>query len=274
MRSVPRDAAARSPRGFSFAIGTPLDELSARERREQLAALADGGYALAEWTTRDAARVPAAELRGELDAAGLGLGALGTGAAALRDGLSLSAADPEVRARARARARSAVELAGALGGLAVVGLLRGGAAGDRDARARLAEALHALGEDALRAGTRIAVEPINRYEVATLPTLGAVAELLAEVGHPGLAPMADLFHMNIEEADPRAALVAHAPSLAYVHVADSNRLPPGEGHLPLRELLGALAGAGYDGPLVCEVLPSPTQIDSARRCADGLAAVA
>jgi len=258
--------------GYSFAIGVPLDELSESARRAQLARLAAHGFELVEWTTRDASNVSGPALRRDLDLAGVRLGALGTGAAALRDGLSLSAADAGVRAAAQRRVRATVALAGELGAPAIVGLLRGPAGGDPSARGRLVEALHALGEDAQRQGTRIVIEPINRYEVDTLPTVADVRALVTEAAHPALAVMADLFHMNIEERDVRDALVEHAAELAYVHVADSNRCAPGCGHLPLADLLAALLAAGYGGPLVCELLPGADAGEDVRVAAARLAA--
>lgn len=258
--------------GFSFAIGTPLDELTAAERRGQIEAVAAAGFSLVEWSARDARALDGKALGAELEAAGLGLAALGTGAAALRDRLSLSDPDAQVRARAGERVRAAIELAGSLGAPAVLGLIRGGRAGDDGDRERLAAALGRLGEHAAANATALVIEPINRYEVATLPTVDSVCLLLEEVGQPALRPMVDLFHVNIEEADPAAVLRERAGSIAYAHVADSNRLAPGEGHLDVAALLAELLEAGYDGPLVCETLPNPTQLESAVNCSRGLRA--
>ena len=48
--------------------------------------------------------------------------------------------------------------------------------------------------------------------------------------------------MNIEEADPAAALSAAAPYLGHVQVSDSNRLQPGAGHLDWPLFGAALQG--------------------------------
>ena len=68
------------------------------------------------------------------------------------------------------------------------------------------------------------LEPLNRYEATYLNTVGAAADLCREAGHPRIQLMADLFHMNIEEADLPASLRAVAPHLGHVHLADSQRL--------------------------------------------------
>jgi sugar phosphate isomerase/epimerase len=53
--------------------------------------------------------------------------------------------------------------------------------------------------------------------------------------------------MNIEEADLGDALRSAGSWLAHLHLADSNRLEPGMGHLDLRPVFAALAQLGYRG---------------------------
>ena len=54
--------------------------------------------------------------------------------------------------------------------------------------------------------------------------------------------------------------------LVYVHVADSNRLQPGRGHLDFRPGFRALKEIGYDGPLAIECrVDGPTTRRSGRR---------
>jgi sugar phosphate isomerase/epimerase len=72
----------------------------------------------------------------------------------------------------------------------------------------------------------------------------------AERAGSGVGIMADFFHMNIEEADIAASIRAAGRHI--VHVADSNRLQPGKGHLDLRPGFAALKEVGYDGYLGIE----------------------
>ena len=96
------------------------------------------------------------------------------------------------------------------------------------------------------------LEPLNRYEATYLNTVSKAADLCRAADHPRIQLMADLFHMNIEEADIPASLRAVAPHLGHVHLADSQRWLPGHGHTDfvgafraLREIdFGRLAGAG------------------------------
>ena len=80
--------------------------------------------------------------------------------------------------------------------------------------------------------------------------------------------------MNIEEADPLAALVAAGPWIRHIQLSDSNRLEPGAGHIDWTALLDAIWSIGYaeelayecrlSGP-VDEVLPVVGAAGSARR---------
>ena len=67
------------------------------------------------------------------------------------------------------------------------------------------------------------------------------------MGSPRVRMMADVFHMNIEEVSLAAALVSVADDLAYVHLGDSQRLEPGQGHLDFDAVFAGLRDARYDG---------------------------
>jgi sugar phosphate isomerase/epimerase len=116
----------------------------------------------------------------------------------------------------------------------------------------LLAALAELGEHAQREGVWLLLEPLNRYEDHMLNTLAQAAELAEETGRNSVKVIADVFHMNIEEPDPAAALREAGARLAHVHLADSNREQPFAGHVAWEAVLGALAAIGYRGDLACE----------------------
>jgi sugar phosphate isomerase/epimerase len=122
-------------------------------------------------------------------------------------------------------------------------------AGDREV---LLDALGELGRHAEREGVKILLEPLNRYEDHMVNRLEQAVELAEATGLDSVGVIADSYHMNIEEADPSAALVAAAPRLVHVQVSDSNRLEPGAGHLDWSRFLGALTRIGYTGDLAAE----------------------
>ena len=59
--------------------------------------------------------------------------------------------------------------------------------------------------------------------------------------------LADLFHMNIEEADLPAAIRAGKGAIGHVHFVDSNRQAAGLGHTDFAPIAAALVEIGYDG---------------------------
>ena len=116
----------------------------------------------------------------------------------------------------------------------------------------LLAALTELGEHAAREGVCVLLEPLNRYEDHMLNTVAQAVDLADAVGLDSVKVMADLYHMNIEEADSPAALRAAGPRLAHVHLSDSNRYEPFAGHVDWDAVVTALDDIGYDGDLAYE----------------------
>jgi sugar phosphate isomerase/epimerase len=114
-------------------------------------------------------------------------------------------------------------------------------------RTVLIDMLGQLGTHAAKRGVLVLFEPLNRYEDHMVNTLAHGAELCRAVGLPSLRVMADLFHMNIEEADIAGGLRANADMVAHVHLADSSRLQPGTGHIDFVAAFAALRDIGFDG---------------------------
>jgi sugar phosphate isomerase/epimerase len=134
-----------------------------------------------------------------------------------------------------------------------------------DDRKVLLEALLELAGHAAREGVWLAVEPINRYEDYMVNRLDQAVSLAEEVeqelGLDSVRVCADLFHMNIEEDDLAAAILAAGPRIAHVHVDDTHRLQPGSGHIVFAAVLDALRAIGYDDWLTfeCQLRGDPEQ---------------
>jgi sugar phosphate isomerase/epimerase len=116
------------------------------------------------------------------------------------------------------------------------------------------DAFAELAHHAESVGTTVLVEPLNRYEDGAVNRLEQAVELCEAVGSPSLLVVGDFFHMNIEERDVAEAICGACARLRHVHVADSNRLQPGAGHLDFPYLLGALRRIGFDGWLTLECI--------------------
>lgn len=119
-------------------------------------------------------------------------------------------------------------------------------------RAVLLDALMRLGEHAEREGVVVWLEPLNRYEDHMVNRLAQAADLARATGSPAVQVVGDLYHMNIEEADPAQAVRDAGALLTHVQIGDSNRLQPGAGHIDFAGILGALREVAYDGWLALE----------------------
>ncbi|MFN2520638.1 MAG: TIM barrel protein [Candidatus Limnocylindria bacterium] len=164
--------------------------------------------------------------------------------------------DPEQAAVARADLERLVDLAGEIGtGCVVVPIwgrtrhLPGIATGRtrEEDEEIFVDAMQALGSRAERTGALLYIEPLNRYQNDVCVTIADALRLRERVGSPAVRVMGDAFHMNIEEADMGAALTSAGEWLGYVHLADSQRLEPGMGHLDFGPIFAALARLRYAG---------------------------
>jgi sugar phosphate isomerase/epimerase len=121
-------------------------------------------------------------------------------------------------------------------------------------RAILVDGLGRLGDAAARAGVLVLFEPLNRYEDHMCNTLDQGVAICEALGHRSVKLMADLFHMGIEEADSSAALERAFAYVRHIHVADSNRYEPGEGHTDFATIFATLRRLGYSGHLSFECM--------------------
>jgi sugar phosphate isomerase/epimerase len=191
---------------------------------------------------------------------GLALSAMGTGAGWLSQRLTLTLPDPSARVRAIEFVRSVIDLAGPLGAPAIIGSMQGrtGQGVDRDsARGFLIDALELLGEHARQYKVPLVYEPLNRYETDLANTIGAGVELLGSLSTRNVVLLADLFHMNIEEADMAKAVRDGGHAIGHVHFVDSNRWPAGFGHTDFIPIARALKDVGYEGYASAEAFPYP-----------------
>jgi sugar phosphate isomerase/epimerase len=113
------------------------------------------------------------------------------------------------------------------------------------------EGLKEINAHAKKEGIRVALEPLNRFETNFLNRADQAATLAREVG-PDVGICIDAFHMNMEEANFRQAILNHGDMIFDFHVADNNRMACGMGALNWRDIVGTLKEVGYDGALTVE----------------------
>jgi sugar phosphate isomerase/epimerase len=109
-------------------------------------------------------------------------------------------------------------------------------------------------EFAEQAGIKLGIEPINRFETYFI-NRGAQALALAEAVGENCGVCLDIFHMNLEESDPMAAIRQVGDRLVGFHVADNNRMAPGMGTIDFAKAVAVLKVIGYDGALSVEFCP-------------------
>jgi len=236
-------------------------------------AAAELGFDAVEIFPESAAAFPRRELARLLPEHGLALAAVGTGAGWVKHMLHLCHADVAVRLAAREFIAELIEVAGAFGAPAIIGSMQGrseGGVSREEAIGYLADSLHELGARAAEQGQVLLYEPLNRYETNLFNRQRDAAAWLESQGIDHLHLLCDLFHMNIEEADVAAGLVAAGSRVGHVHWADSNRQAMGLGHVDARPIVAALRTIGYEGFLSAEVFPLPTPLDAARQTIESL----
>lgn len=99
----------------------------------------------------------------------------------------------------------------------------------------------------------LAIEAINRYETNFLNTLEEAVNFVNKVNLPNVRTMADTYHLNIEEVNPAETIRRYGHTLANLHLADSNRQAPGDGHFDFASVAEALRESGFEGYCSFEV---------------------
>jgi D-psicose/D-tagatose/L-ribulose 3-epimerase len=113
------------------------------------------------------------------------------------------------------------------------------------------ESLKECQAHAEKCGVRLALEPLNRFETYFLNRCDQALALAEDVGGD-CGVCLDIFHMNIEEANWPAAIKAAGDQLVDFHVADNNRMPPGQGAIDWELIVRTLGEVGYEGYLTVE----------------------
>ena len=190
----------------------------------------------------------------------LQLAAVGTGAGKVIHGLTLTDQDREVRMKAVGFIKEMMEFGAGFGAPAIIGSMQGNSTPGNTHNHSLeilAEGLHTLDQHATSLGVKLIYEPLNRYETNLINTLEDGASFIEKNKFKHIQLLADLFHMNIEEADLNESIQKNAPFIGHVHFADSNRKPIGFGHTQMKGIADALIGSGYNGFVSAEAFPWP-----------------
>lgn len=213
-------------------------------------------------------------LQSMLEDRNLMVAAFATGQACLDEGLCLSSAKDKVRNAAVNRLKSIIGLAKQFNASVIIGGIRGSLSGTiREQTHQRRSAIKSIRECAKFAtdsNVTLLIEPINRYETNFINTASEGLELLEEIDEPSLKLLLDTFHMNIEESNIVATLKSVAGHLGYIHISDSNRKAPGQGHIDFASVFNTLSELGYQGFVTAEILPLPDDVQAARQTSEYL----
>jgi sugar phosphate isomerase/epimerase len=221
---------------------------------------ADLGYDGVELALRDTSQVEVLRMKERLAATGLQVACISTGQVFAADNLYFTHPDIVIRNRAVDRIIDMIRLASEFNAKVNMGRVRGTIHAEDTsgiARQRYIDCVCRCADIAEPLGVELLVEPVNRYEVNFINNCAEGVDLIRETGRRGSRLMPDSFHMNIEDASFRDALLQARDFIGYIHVADSNRLAPGWGHIPFDEIFTALEVIGYDDWITVEILPEP-----------------
>ena len=124
---------------------------------------------------------------------------------------------------------------------------------------RLLESLRRLADKAEALGHAIVLESLTPYESNLCTTAGELAQALEEVGSPRLLGMCDVVPPAAAGEPVENYLDLLGERLAHLHLVDSDgrsdaHLIPGDGALPLPELLRQLEARGYRGRATIELV--------------------
>ncbi len=174
--------------------------------------------------------------------------------------------DADAHARRIAHLRSTVRFAGELGSPAVL-VVPGNLNGASRAQAveRTAHAITEVVEEAAELGVDLAIEPLRTVHTDFVNTIPDAMEIVERVSHPRCGLCLDTYQLWRGESSYDALmqeLRAAASWARVVQVADSAPVPrstedrkiPGEGALPLTEMLAAILASGYDGWWAVEIM--------------------
>ncbi len=227
---------------------------------ESMRKAADLGFDAIELFTASGNAIDTDTLKELLNQYKLQLAAVGTGAGKVVHGLTLTDTNSTIRENAIAFIKEMMEFGAAFNAPAIIGSMQGNAV-QSDSHgysiAMLAEALHVLDQHAASLGVKLIYEPLNRYETNLMNNLDDAAAFIESNKFKNIVLLADLFHMNIEEADPAASIQKNSQHIGHVHFADSNRKPVGFGHTQLEPIANTLIVSGYDGYVSAEAFPWP-----------------
>ena len=121
-------------------------------------------------------------------------------------------------------------------------------------------------------GIKVAIEPVNRGQTDIFNTCTETLSFIERVGSPNLGVLFDTYNGNATEDNPLEALenAIKAGKLLHFHIADTDRLVPGDGKIDFAAHIGVLKACGYDGYLSGELKSGDDPTETGRRIIENM----
>jgi len=230
------------------------------------------GFSGVELALRRADEINPSKLQRMLDDNNLEVSCISTGQVYADGGFAITHEDNIKRQQAITIFKELIDVGSEFGRMVNIGRVRGmiGKRNKQEVEDLFTEVARELSDYALQKQVALVLEPINRYEIDFINNLMAGANLLKRINRSNMGLMPDLFHMNIEDYSIIEAITDVISDVRYIHVADSNRLAPGNGHIDFESVFMHLQALRYNGWVCAEILPIPSPDIAARQAADFL----
>lgn len=131
---------------------------------------------------------------------------------------------------------------------------------------RSAAGLKELARFARDYDVRLALEPVSRYETYLLNTVEQGLSLVDRIGESNVGLMLDTYHMNIEEKDFSAPIIAAGDQLLHLHASENDRGIPGTGLVQWDRVFLALREIDYEGVITIESFVTTVPAVAASTC--------
>jgi len=116
---------------------------------------------------------------------------------------------------------------------------------NQEIRKILVDTLPAIGEHAVKAGSRVIMEPLNRQEAFFLRQVADAAAIARDCKSPGICVMGDFYHMYIEETSDLGAFISGGSYVHHCHLASRIRVLPGQDERQFVDGFRGLQWIGY-----------------------------
>lgn len=246
----------------TYQYDTPFSLFTAKEFDQSLNWLKNNDFDSAEICISNYRNINIKEIKDKLSSYGLGCSTISTGQARTLEHISLLDTKENVSV-AQQRLIEHINTASILNSKVTIGLIRG--LGDlskvEENKKQLAKNLEPIIAEAENKDVKLILECINRYETCLFndakSTVDFIKTELADSKNVGI--LWDVFHANIEDPSFENALDTMQDKLLHVHIADSNRMFPGFGHLDFVNLGRLLKKHNYSEYLSFECFNKPSK---------------